>query len=323
MRTGETVLPGVVAGAHRTAPVRGRHATPRVSVGMPVRNGARYLDRTLRSILAQDFTDFELNIADNASTDATEAICRWYAARDPRVRYVRSDRNLGAAANHNRVVGMARGEYFKLASHDDICHRSLLRRCVEALDRAPADVVLVYPRAIFIDARGGYLAPDTDVLATASALPVRRLTHLVSHVNMVNALFGVIRTDALRRTRLLDSFVGADYVLLGELALLGNLEEIDDVLFYRRLHPEMSRKANPGVRQALAWFNPEATLRDQLLPPGARLVVEYVRSALRLPIPRWQAAASVVSVPLVYGSRRARVRLGRARARLSVARHHR
>ena len=92
---------------------------PRVSIGLPVYNGDNYLAETLDSILAQTFTDFELIISDNGSTDRTEAICRRYAAQDHRVRYVRNPSNLGAARNYKRAFELARGEYFKWNGHDD------------------------------------------------------------------------------------------------------------------------------------------------------------------------------------------------------------
>src|SRR5919106_778416 len=69
----------------------------RVSIGVPVYNGETYLAETLDSLLAQSFEDFEIIISDNASTDRTPEICRAYQNKDPRVRYFRSDRNLGAA----------------------------------------------------------------------------------------------------------------------------------------------------------------------------------------------------------------------------------
>ena len=70
---------------------------PKVSIGLPVRNGGRHLGEAIDSILAQTFADFELIISDNASTDDTAAICATYAARDPRVRVIRQERNIGAA----------------------------------------------------------------------------------------------------------------------------------------------------------------------------------------------------------------------------------
>ena len=68
---------------------------PRVSIGMPIYNGERYLRSALDSLLAQTFEAFEIIISDNASTDATPAICSAYAAKDPRIRYYRNERNIG------------------------------------------------------------------------------------------------------------------------------------------------------------------------------------------------------------------------------------
>src|SRR5262245_20089689 len=93
---------------------------PRVSVGIPVRNGQRFLADALDSLLAQTFTDFEIIVCDNASTDRTEQICRRYLARDPRVRYHRNARDIGPAANHNVGFQMSRGEYFRWHAHDDM-----------------------------------------------------------------------------------------------------------------------------------------------------------------------------------------------------------
>jgi glycosyltransferase involved in cell wall biosynthesis len=77
---------------------------PRVSIGLPVYNGERFLKEALDSLLAQIYTDFELIISDNASTDQIESICRTYAASDRRIRYYRNKENVGAAHNFNRVL---------------------------------------------------------------------------------------------------------------------------------------------------------------------------------------------------------------------------
>ena len=78
-------------------------AKPMISIGVPVYNGENYLAATLDSILAQSFSDFELIVSDNASTDGTEDVCRNYQARDTRIRYYRNPTNIGAAKNHNQV----------------------------------------------------------------------------------------------------------------------------------------------------------------------------------------------------------------------------
>src|SRR4051794_35048945 len=110
---------------------------PQVSIGLPVFNGERYLASALDCLINQDFDDFELIISDNASTDATESICRDYAEKDKRIRYFRNEANIGATQNYNRVFELASGEYFKWASHDDECHPSLIRRCLETFAESP------------------------------------------------------------------------------------------------------------------------------------------------------------------------------------------
>jgi len=129
---------------------------PRVSIGLPVYNGEDYLAEAVDSILAQTFEAFELILSDNASTDATEEICRGYETQDPRVRYFRSPTNRGAAWNYNNTVHMANSsEYFKWAAHDDTCAPEYLRKCVEVLDRDP-EVVLCHTTTIDIDAQGQF-----------------------------------------------------------------------------------------------------------------------------------------------------------------------
>ena len=84
-----------------------RDGHPRVSIGLPVYNGEVYLSGALDTLLGQTFTDLELIISDNASTDRTPEICRSYAARDHRVRYIRHEVNRGVPWNHNFALGQA------------------------------------------------------------------------------------------------------------------------------------------------------------------------------------------------------------------------
>ena len=114
---------------------------PRVSVGLPVCNGENYLDAAVRSILSQDYEDFELVISDNASTDRTQEICLDFARQDPRVKYSRLAANCGAVSNFQRVFRLSTGDYFKWAAHDDVCTPDFLERCVAVLERDPAVVL--------------------------------------------------------------------------------------------------------------------------------------------------------------------------------------
>lgn len=127
--------------------------TPLVSIGLPVRNGERYVAGAIESVLRQSFGDFELVISDNASTDATESICGAYVRQDARVRYERIDKNLGAAGNHNRCIDLATGRYFMWLAHDDLLGDRQLECCVHGLNRYPA-ASMAFPRVTYIDAEG-------------------------------------------------------------------------------------------------------------------------------------------------------------------------
>ena len=84
----------------------------RLTIGLPVYNGERYLRQTLSSLVAQTFDDFEIIVCDNASFDRTNEISLDFASRDPRVRYVRNERNLGAIPNFNRAATLGTAPFF-------------------------------------------------------------------------------------------------------------------------------------------------------------------------------------------------------------------
>jgi glycosyltransferase involved in cell wall biosynthesis len=110
---------------------------PKVTIGLPVRNGERFLERAIDSVLGQTFDDLEPVISDNASTDRTQEICASYASRDPRVRVFRNDPDIGVLRNFNRLVELARGEYFRWLGVDDWLELDYVSECVAALDANP------------------------------------------------------------------------------------------------------------------------------------------------------------------------------------------
>jgi glycosyltransferase involved in cell wall biosynthesis len=114
-----------------------------ISIALAVRNGANYLREALDSIRAQTFSDFEVVISDNASTDQTPDICQEYARGDRRIKVSRSDRLLEQATNFNRVVSLCSGEWVKLFCHDDLMAPECMGRMAEAIATTPASVGLV------------------------------------------------------------------------------------------------------------------------------------------------------------------------------------
>jgi len=248
----------------------------RVSIGVPVYNGARFLATSLESLVSQTFENIEYVISDNGSTDGTEEICREFATRDSRIRYLRTDMNRGASWNYKNVVHQTTAPYFKWATHDDLLAPSYIERCVAVLDDAPPAVALVYPRTMIIDEEGNVVRMYDDNLDIRDKTPHARLKRLVSNIVMANASFGLIRRTALDRSRLLDAFPSADYVMMAEFALAGEFWQIPEPLFFRREHPAMSRAANRTAAEAAEWFEPGSgtTSTGEYIP----LFREHLRS---------------------------------------------
>jgi len=233
------------------------YSRPRVSIGVPVYNGERYLAEALDAALAQTFRDFELIISDNASTDRTEAICRDYAARDARIRYYRQPTNLGATQNYNRLFDLAQGVYFKWAAYDDLYSPNFLEQAVAVLEQNP-EVTVAYGKSYRIDEHGrnvGYEPVDLNLRqASARARYAAYHRRFQQHRNC-NAVFGLIRANALARTPRIGNYVASDEVLLGELALQGHIVELPEAFFYRRDHPAMSVRAYKKLSERIAWFD--------------------------------------------------------------------
>jgi glycosyltransferase involved in cell wall biosynthesis len=246
----------------------GRKTQPRLSIGLPVYNGERFLPESLSCLLGQTFGDFELVVCDNASTDGTEQICRDYAAHDARLRYHRNQRNLGANANFNLTFVLSRAPLFKWAAHDDLHAASYLARCIAILDRNP-DVVLAHSASAFIgdDGRefawdaglGGYVDPWTGMCRRPDRSGVgdrarapERFWQVLFGALWGSHIFGVIRRPALDQTRLLANFVSSDRALLAELALLGRFRSSGERLFKKRFH------------QNVSWALDQAELREYI-----------------------------------------------------------
>ena len=253
---------------------------PRVSIGLPVFNGERFLAEAIDSLLSQTYRDFELIISDNASTDRTDEICRAYAAQDPRIRYSRNAVNIGGMNNANLTFRLARGEYFRWAAHDDRCAPSLIERLVEELDKRP-DVTVCFAASVSIDAEGTETGVRYPTEGTA-ARPSQRFRELTATRHACEATYGVIRSDVLRQTRLQESYTASDYVLLCELALRGRFHLVPELLFFKRYHDGNSYR---DWRGRMAWSRPELEKSGRPTFPNWLQLVGYIKALQRAPLP--------------------------------------
>jgi glycosyltransferase involved in cell wall biosynthesis len=229
---------------------------PRVSIGFPVFNCEDRITEAVESILSQDYSDFELIISDNASTDSTADLCETLARVDKRIRFTRQTRNIGANQNFSWVHSQARGEFFMWAAHDDHRDRSFVERCVAALDDT-REAVLAVTDFVWLNASTGATSPYVWPEEIASPDPVRRVRAIVRGGAWI-AVYGLIRRDALAQTRPMRSLepipppgIGPDYVLI-ELSLLGPFVRVPRLLF------QYSTRGPIPVEQLAAKLDPES-----------------------------------------------------------------
>jgi len=240
------------------------NAIPRVSIGMPVYNGERFISKALDSLLGQTFSDFELIISDNASTDGTAEICRDYERRDSRIRYIRQSKNKGALFNFKFVLSRAVGPYFMWAAVDDIWDRNFLRQCVNCLDSKP-DIGIVFTQFWVTSRMYPFVKlkkfPDMSFLASDNSFTrVSKYIQLEGVTHKANIIYGLWRIKIARSTMAVFNGVGEEKVCSGldiaqiSYALtLTKCFQIPSILFYKtykRFPPGhwLSRVISPYMR---------------------------------------------------------------------------
>ncbi len=234
---------------------------PLISIGMPVFNGEPYIRQALDSLLAQDYENCELIISDNASTDRSRDICLEYASRDSRIRYYRNETNLGAAKNFNRLIALSSGKYFMFAADHDLWNPTFVSRCTEVLEKAPS-AVLCYTRTMLIDSKDNTLGLTPDQIDTRSMSAVERYRYTMWNLNWCNMVYGVIRTDSLRKVRGFRPVISCDMAVLAELALRGEFIQIQEPLFYRRKNREDEDPET--LKQRTLWYiDPRITWKSK------------------------------------------------------------
>ena len=120
----------------------------KLSICMPVYNGSKYIAKSIESVLSQTYTNYYLNVIDNCSTDNTEEIVRSF--KDPRLRYIKNDTNLGLVGNHQRCIDLCETEFLNIWHDDDIMMPSNLEKKMAILKKND-NVGIVFSNLDFID----------------------------------------------------------------------------------------------------------------------------------------------------------------------------
>lgn len=251
-----------------------------ISVGVPVYNGAAYIQKALDSLLSQTYTDFELIISDNASTDATESICRGYAEQDVRIKYYRQSENLGAVANFQYVLNKACGKYFMWAACDDIWSNDWIEGMLETLQKTGA--TMAFGKVVHIDSKGAHLdhpANNATFSYRGSAL-VRRMSFFLAHealgkANVINCLYDIGMRGQLDAMLAEYSSGKAkfDYTLIYNSLQFGELVKAEHGQILKRVHAagEGAKSEIKGSSTFIGWDN----LKRILWPVLPGLLTDY------------------------------------------------
>ena len=264
---------------------------PLVSVGLPTYNRAGTLGRAIESVLGQTYEHLELVISDNASTDATEALCREACDRDPRVRYLRQPVNRGATANFNVVAEASRGDYLALVGDDDWLDPSFVELCLQELLRRPDASLACGAIRMF---RDGELVNEQPPFVVLDDAPERRVVSYYAGSGAKAAFYGLRSRAVQRRLGPMRNVRANDQLVLGELAYLGKLVAADTYFNYS-LHGVGRDPRKLAVSQML----PSIQARAPLAWTAFFIVADIAwRSPIygQLGVPRrtWLAVLSVV-----------------------------
>jgi glycosyltransferase involved in cell wall biosynthesis len=297
---------------------------PIVSFGVPVRNGEKYLPRLFDSLLAQDFSNFEVIIGDNLSDDRTEDICREYARRDPRIKYVRHEENLGQNGNFNRVFELSQGKYFRWIGDDDWLEPAYTRKCVEFLETHP-DFGAVTTEQDHVFDNGTSHYKEYRGKRCDSPLPYLRFNQmlwlLTADYGFIDPIYTLYRREMILQSRGMQVIPAQDHVLATELSLVGRFGHIPECLAHRRRNDYQA----VGWSNLLKHYEPKnfKKMQGELNLQAAFAMWEFVQKSS---LPIWQKLfclipiiryVSVITWRKVESNVRGKLRL-RTRLRLAL-----
>jgi len=209
--------------------------TPKLTIVAPVLNGAATLTRLLDSLLAQTFTDLQVALIDNASTDGTEEIAKKYQAADSRILYLRHPQNIGLHISFTEGFHLGFfGSYVAYVGHSDSWAPQLAERCIETLEAQPK-AVLAYTHVNYTDAQGQVLSQGHDDFEISGDDPGRRYITFLEKINWCTSFNGLMRSEALRTVfpLLQHNNAAGDNLCLARMALLGPFIQIPEPLLFR------------------------------------------------------------------------------------------
>jgi glycosyltransferase involved in cell wall biosynthesis len=269
---------------------------PVVSIGMPIYNQEKFLEKTIESLLGQEFGDFELCIIDNASTDQSFDICQRYARADQRIRIVKNRFNLGRVAGFDLALKHCSGKYFMWSSGHDLYHRGCLRQLLDQFNANGQSAAMVVPGTALIDTQDHLIKRRFDHLPDTQSLPtVERFKRIIWNFRLGYLSGGLFRSALLKKVWDPFNIRGAMHVVAARLSLLGDVIRVNDTVFFKRMTTgrsdlDLKSADNPHLGSLtitkneatipytiLAYEHIDMVRRSAIEPPDKKFLYEEIK----------------------------------------------
>ena len=225
------------------------HKKSKVSIGLPVYNGEKFIEKKIKSIISQTFKDFELIISDNSSTDMTPTICQNYAKVDNRIKFFRQSKNIGAVANFNFVLQESKGDYFMWTAVDDIILPTFIEKNLQVLEKNSNIVCSISKIKLFGETTDNLKPKSDDSIITklfkkiktnfgyldtypASGPYEKRIKEYLKNLPHNQIFYGIYRTDLIKKCHVRNHFLWVEGCTILNLLKFGELHVVEEVLLY-------------------------------------------------------------------------------------------
>lgn len=207
-----------------------------ITVGMPVYNGEKYLKEAIQSILSQTYTNFDLIIADDNSTDNSAQIYKSFAKKDKRIHLFRHKKNIGSIANFNFVLHKARGKYFLWAAQDDIRDKNALKELINLYNNYPDAVLAASSYKNLFGNKKYFVYPQDKINNNQNK--IESIKYFLKTDNL-SFFYGLHKTNNLKKTGgyWIDSrpfFKSSDFLTIYKILLAGKFIYTPKILFLKR-----------------------------------------------------------------------------------------
>jgi len=207
---------------------------PSVGIGLAVYNNAKYLSKTLESLLNQTYPNIIIYLSDDCSYDGTDEICKFFAEKDKRIKYVRNNKNLGQTENLKKVLSLADTHYFMFARGHEILSNNLIYDSVRMLEE-DEKIVLSFATTLWIDEEDNILLNKPIGYFDTRGFDVVTRCILVFW-GKYEYFYGLTRTKVMKSIRAFEEIIASDLIMLLEMALIGSFAHITSGVRFRRYH---------------------------------------------------------------------------------------